>query len=126
MPAFSGLGCDIIEVSRIELAIQRHGQLFLDRLFTLKEQHYCKSHRDSTRRFAGRFAAKEAIVKALGTGFDKRVSWLDIEIINDTAGKPYPLFSERFHQNFSYPVIQITLSHCKEYAMAVATLTASC
>ena len=115
-----GLGSDIIEIGRIEASIQRHGNRFLDRLFTQAEQSYCQGHRDSHRHFAGRFAAKEAIVKAFGTGIREGVNWTDIEILNDTEGKPHVVFSDRMNEKFNNPQVQLSISHCKEYAMAVA------
>lgn len=117
-----GLGCDIIEVKRIEGSITAHSNRFLDRLFTEKEQAYCLKYVDSSRHFAGRFAAKESIVKALGVGISHEIGWLDMEILNNEQGKPTVTFSERAQAVFGFPVIQLTISHCKEYAMAVAIL----
>jgi len=117
-----GLGTDIIEISRIQQSISRHEQRFLDRLFTLQEQQYCLKHRESARHFAGRFAAKEAIVKALGTGFRDGISWLDIEIQNDAAGKPCVILSKSLKEAFNKPNILLSISHCREYATATAVL----
>lgn len=117
-----GLGTDIIEIGRIDKAISRYGPKFLNRLFTLKEQEYCLKHKMSSRHFAGRFAAKEAIVKALGKGISKDINWLDIEILNDPHGKPCVTFSNTFTSKFSTTEVQISISHCKEYATAVAIL----
>jgi holo-[acyl-carrier protein] synthase len=83
-----GLGVDIAEISRIEKAIRRHGDPFLHRLFTPAEIEYCQGYRNRFERFAGRFAAKEAAMKALGTGWRRGVRWLDIEVVRDQAGKP--------------------------------------
>jgi holo-[acyl-carrier protein] synthase len=115
-----GVGSDIIEVSRIEKSIQRYQKKFLDRIFTENEQSYCLRHKDAQRHFAGRFAAKEAIVKALGTGISKSISWLDIEISNDPLGKPLVTFSSHVKEEFHDPSIHISISHCKEYAVAFA------
>lgn len=115
-----GIGSDIIEVSRIEASINNHGQRFLDRIFTENEQAYCQKFRDSTRHFAGRFAAKEAIVKAFGTGISESISWLDIEISNDEHGKPQVALSPKAQNLFNDPQLHLTISHCKEYAVAVA------
>lgn len=117
------LGSDIIEVKRVEASIARYGKRFLDRLFTPDEQTYCLKHRDSGRHFSGRFAAKEAIVKALGTGISQEIGWLDIEIINDGRGKPRVQLSPEANAHFSEPHIELTISHCREYAMAVAIVT---
>ena len=83
-----GLGVDISEVDRIQAAIARHGRRFLERVFTPAEIAYCKRHRDSAERFAGRFAAKEAAMKALGTGWSRGVRWVDIEVTRLPSGQP--------------------------------------
>jgi holo-[acyl-carrier protein] synthase len=83
-----GLGVDITEVDRMEAAIARRGRPFLRRLFTPAEILYCEKHRHSAERFAGRFAAKEAAMKALGTGWARGVRWIDIEIVREPSGKP--------------------------------------
>ena len=80
-----------------------------------KEQRYCLKYGEAARHFAGRFAAKEAIVKALGTGFSG-ISWTDIEIVNDENGKPYANLSQKF-QNIQ---MLLSISHCHAYATAVA------
>jgi holo-[acyl-carrier protein] synthase len=83
-----GLGVDITEVGRIEAAIRRHGRTFLARVFTPEEIAYCERHKNRFERYAGRFAAKEAAMKALGTGWRKGVRWLDIEVTRNAAGRP--------------------------------------
>lgn len=115
-----GLGNDIIEIERIREGLERHGQRFLDRLFTLKEQEYCLSHRDPVPHFSGRFAAKEAIAKSFGTGIGEHVSWQDIEILSEKEGAPRVTFSERLNQQFHHPRVLVSISHCKLYVTAVA------
>lgn len=115
-----GLGNDIIEVNRIERIINKYADHFLNRIFTKSEQVYCLKHQDAARHFAGRFAAKEAVVKALRTGIQKGTSWLDIEIVNDPQGKPCVTLSPRLAKKLNGMTIQLTISHCKEYATAVA------
>jgi len=83
-----GLGLDIAEVDRIEAAIRRHGAPFLERLFTPAEVSYCERHKNSYERYAARFAAKEAAMKALGTGWSQGVRWRDIEVTREVTGKP--------------------------------------
>jgi holo-[acyl-carrier protein] synthase len=83
-----GLGLDIAEIDRMEAAITRHGAAIIERLFTPREAAYCESHRDRFERYAGRFAAKEAAMKALGTGWRTGVRWRDIEVIREPSGKP--------------------------------------
>lgn len=114
-----GLGNDIIEISRMRQSIDRHGLHFLNRLFTQAEQDYCYKFKDPVPHFAGRFAAKEAIVKALGTGFGAQVAWHDIEVLNDNLGKPVvhlkPSLSEKYG-----PHVLVSISHSADYATAVA------
>jgi holo-[acyl-carrier protein] synthase len=83
-----GLGTDITEIDRIEAAIRRHGRAFLERVFTPREIAYCERHRASGERFAARFAAKEATMKALGTGWRRGVRWVDIEVVRLPSGRP--------------------------------------
>jgi holo-[acyl-carrier protein] synthase len=83
-----GLGLDIAEVDRIEEAIARHGAPFLERLFTPAEVSYCERHKNRYERYAARFAAKEAAMKALGTGWRRGVRWRDIEVARESGGKP--------------------------------------
>lgn len=83
-----GLGVDIAEVERIEAAVGRHGDRFLQRIFTTKEISYCESHKNRFERYAGRFAAKEAAMKALGTGWREGVRWVDIEVVRQPGGRP--------------------------------------
>lgn len=115
-----GIGTDIIEVKRIERAISRHGKRFLDRLFSPNEQAYCLRHCDAARHFAGRFAAKEAIAKALNTGFREELGWHDIEILNDAQGKPTIIPSPRLKANLGHLELLVSISHCHEYATAFA------
>lgn len=115
-----GIGNDIIEVARVRKAIERHGLHFLNRLFTSREQDYCHKYKDSAPHFAGRFAAKEAIAKALGTGIGASVQWHEIEIINNDQGKPIVHLSEALKARFHHPRLLLSISHCQDYAAAVA------
>lgn len=115
-----GLGNDIIEINRIKTSIDRHGLHFLNRLFTQREQDYCYRFQDPSPHFAGRFAAKEAIAKALGIGFGSQLSWLDIEILNDDLGKPVVFLSEELQNRFQNPKLLVAISHSSTFATAVA------
>jgi holo-[acyl-carrier protein] synthase len=85
-----GHGIDIVETARIAKLIEAHGQHFLNRVFTPAEQQYCNaSKKRSTEHYAGRFAAKEAVLKVLGTGWRGQIAWTDIEIIKDPSGQPH-------------------------------------
>ncbi len=115
-----GLGTDIIEIARIQESIEKHKEHFCDRLFTKKEQAYCNKHHDSAPRYAGRFAAKEALAKALGLGFGEEISFLDLEILPDQYGKPEVHLSEALQKRFNTPILILSISHCKSYATATA------
>ncbi|HST12712.1 MAG TPA: holo-ACP synthase, partial [Terriglobales bacterium] len=83
-----GTGIDIAEVPRIREAIERHGQRFLNRIFTEGEIQYCESKANRVERYAARFAAKEAGMKAIGTGWKQGVRWQDFEVANLASGRP--------------------------------------
>ena len=115
-----GIGTDIIEIERIRRSIDTHGLRLLNRIFTSREQDYCLKHKDSVPHFAARFSAKEAVVKALGTGFGEHTSWKDIEILNEPNGKPTVQFSESLGKKLSNTHVLVTISHCTLYVTAFA------
>ena len=115
-----GLGNDLIEISRIRASMERHGLHFINRIFTEKEQDYCYRFKDPAPHFAGRFAAKEAIAKALGTGFGAHLAWKEVEILNDEQGKPQVHLSDAARKTFDHPQIHVAITHSTDYAMAVA------
>lgn len=115
-----GIGNDIVEIERIRKSIDTHGLRLLSRLFTTKEQDYCLKFKDPVPHFAGRFSAKEAVVKALGTGFGEHASWLNIEILNDAHGKPCVFFSSSLEKKCKDSHVLLSISHCELYVTAVA------
>lgn len=115
-----GLGTDIIELERVRQSLERHGQHFLNRIFTQKEQDYCYRFKDPIPHIAGRFAAKEAIAKALGTGIGANLSWHDMEILGDTLGKPEVTLSADAQYRFHNPTVLLSISHCTTHATATA------
>lgn len=110
-----GTGIDIIEISRIRSSVDRWGDRFLERVFNPQEIAYAKAHTLPYQHYAGRFAAKEAIYKALG---DRSVGWKDITITNDPAGKP-DCTVNRLSEG---KAIHISISHSKYYAVASAVV----
>jgi holo-[acyl-carrier protein] synthase len=115
-----GIGNDIIAVKRFRRSAIRQGEEFLCRLFTQKERSYCQQFKDPIPHYAGRFAAKEAISKAFGTGLGAEVTWQNIEILNNKQGKPIVHLAEPLQKKFNHPNIILSISHCEEYASAVA------
>jgi holo-[acyl-carrier protein] synthase len=114
-----GIGIDIIEIERIAAAIKRRKEAFIERLFTENERLDTRSGTDEylATHYAGRFAAKEAVTKALGTGF-RGIDWKDIEIVNDELGKPSVILSFKIAERFSNPQLLISISHSKVHACA--------
>lgn len=118
-----GIGTDIIECLRIAKMIDRHGELFINRVYTPLEIRYCNSRKQATQHFAGRWAAKEAILKALGTGWRKGISWRDIEVRNDSLGKPVVGVrggAADLVAQLGIAELQVSISHCRSHAMAYA------
>lgn len=116
---FLGIGNDIIEISRIEKAVSKEN--FIKKVYTPEEIKYIISKGSKAETYAGRFAAKEAVSKALGTGV-RNFALTDIEILNNEMGKPYIIFKnniENFNDKYQ---VDISISHCKEYAAAVAVI----
>lgn len=118
-----GLGTDIVEIVRIGKMIERHGELFLTRVYTPEEIRYCQKRKECYQHFAGRWAAKEAVLKTLGTGFTRGVSWQDIEVCALKSGQPKLKIrgGARDHaERLGIDEILITISHCRAYATATA------
>jgi len=118
-----GIGIDVVEVERIAAAIERHGEVFLTRVFTQAERAYCESCKRPTIHYAARFAAKEAVVKALGTGIGAHAALQHVEVIRDEAGAPKIHLSgaaEAFAKQNGITDIQISLTHTRDYAAANA------
>lgn len=119
-----GIGTDIIEVSRIEASLTRcHG--LKDKLFTAEEQRYCEGNAIVFQHYAARFAAKEAVFKALGTGYRGGMEFTDIEVKNDDLGKPVVSLSgevSRFVEEHHIVNIQLSIAHVKDTAVAFVVM----
>jgi len=122
-----GLGVDLIEIERVAEALERKsGPRFEKRVFTAGEIEYCRSMSNPYPHFAARFAAKEAVMKAFGTGWSAEVNWQGIEVVRDKLGKPHIKFNDKTAElanKLGARVAQVSLSHDKGRAMAVALLT---
>lgn len=121
------LGTDIIEVDRIKRAIENGGRKFSEKVFTLNEIKYCESRKAGKyQSYAARFAAKEAVSKAFGTGIGKNAAFSEIEILKDSLGKPYVRLSgkaKEFYDSLGTAGISVSLSHCRAYAVAYAVIS---
>ena len=117
-----GIGIDTIEIDRIERVYARYGERFLKRIYASEEQAYALRYKDPVPRLAARFAAKEACMKALGTGWNFGVRWRDIVVINDRSGKPTLRLdgkAKTFFEKLSAERIHLSITHSKEHATAV-------
>ena len=116
-----GIGTDIIEVDRIGQMIDKHDDLFLRRVFTPLEIEYCGGRKSAMQHYAGRWAAKEAALKALGTCWSRGIKWTDMEVSNLMGGKPelriHGVASE-IATEMGIQEMQISISHCQSYAVA--------
>jgi holo-[acyl-carrier protein] synthase len=116
-------GIDLVDCPRIEQMVERHGDRFVNRVFTAAEQAYARAHKNTTEKYAGRFAAKEAILKLIGTGWRGKIKWTDIEVTNDPAGRPEVNLSgevERIAAELKIAHISISITHTANFAMASA------
>jgi len=115
-----GIGVDIIDVARIKKMVEKNKR-FVEKVFTPTEIHYCRDKYRQEVHFAGRFAAKEAFLKAMGTGLRGAMAWTDISVANNELGKPAITLAgetlENFKQN-KFQTIHVSISHTREYAVA--------
>ena len=116
-------GIDLVDFPRIEEMVNRHGERFLDRIFTASEQEYANRNKNSVEKLAGRFAAKEAILKLIGTGWRGKIAWTDIEVINNPAGQPQVTLTgevEKIADQMGVRQISISITHTANFAIASA------
>ena len=120
-----GIGVDIVEIRRFGAVLERQRDRFLKRVFTAGEQEFCRAHRDPVPHFAVRFAAKEALFKALGTGWAKGVSWLDVDVRREGQGAPTIVLggeAEQISRRLGARSVHVSLSHSNESAIAAVIL----
>jgi holo-[acyl-carrier protein] synthase len=120
-----GIGIDVVENARIAGLIRSHGQRFLDRVYRPSEIEYCQAMREPAPHFAARFAAKEAISKAFGTGFAQRINWRDIEVRRKASGEPFIVLhagAAELAKRLNIQTVLVSLSHSQAYAIANALL----
>jgi len=121
----AGIGVDMIEVERIEHSLERFGARFIQRVFTEGEIAYCQSMKYPARHFAARFAAKEAVSKAFGTGIGKRMGWRDIDVQKKESGEPFVVLSggaESLARERNVRAVWVSLSHTHHHAIAMIAL----
>ena len=116
-----GMGVDIAEVERIQAAIERHGETFLRRVYTQREREYCERFKNKYERYAGRFAAKEAAMKALGTGWRRGVKWVDLEVAREMSGRPTLVIhgeAAKIAKELGVMRVALSITHTEKQALA--------
>ena len=120
-----GTGVDLVEIDRFRKVIERLKNRFILRVFTANEQQFCNEHRDPVPHFAVRFAAKEALFKALGTGWAKGVTWLDVEVRRERQDAPTMVLrgeAQRLSSSMGASKVHLSLSHSDQWAIATVIL----
>jgi holo-[acyl-carrier protein] synthase len=116
------VGIDIVEVYRIKKAAEKWGDRFIHRVFTPWEINYCSSKAFPEQSYAARFAVKEAVLKAIGTGLNKGAKWTSIEIVNDEMGQPKVRLGQSIKEIIGARKIIVSMSHTHEHAVASAIM----
>jgi holo-[acyl-carrier protein] synthase len=120
-------GIDLVDRPRIEEMVKRHDERFLNRVFTPKEQAYADANKNRIEKLAGRFAAKEAILKLMGTGWRGKIAWTDIEVVNSQTGRPEVTLSgevEKLAKELGIKHISVSITHTANFAIASAVALA--
>lgn len=120
-------GIDLVDCPRIEQMIDRHGERFINRVFTKAEQAYAEANRNKVEKLAGRFAAKEAVLKLMGTGWRGKIAWTDIEVKNNEMGRPEVTLAgqvKEIAERLGVEYISISITHTANFAIASAVALA--
>ena len=125
---FVAHGIDLVDCPRIEELVKRHGERFINRVFTPVEQAYAKANKNELEKLAGRFAAKEAVLKLVGTGWRGKIAWTDIEVINNSLGQPEIVLKgevKKIAARLGITHISVSITHTANFAIASAVALAS-
>jgi len=120
-------GIDLVDFPRIKDMVEQHGERFVNRVFTATEQAYAEANKARIEKLAGRFAAKEAILKLMGTGWRGKIAWTDIEIVNNPAGQPEVTLTgevEKIANKLGIKHISVSITHTANFAIASAVAIA--
>jgi holo-[acyl-carrier protein] synthase len=120
-------GIDLVDCPRIEAMVERHGKRFIQRVFTAAEQAYAEANKNGIEKLAGRFAAKEAVLKLMGTGWRGKIAWTDVEVINNSSGQPEVTLGgevKKIAGKLGIKHISISITHTANFAIASAVALA--
>ena len=116
------IGVDLCDIPRLEKLIAEHGERFLKKVYTTAEIAYCSQKVNGVLNYAGRFAAKEALLKALGTGLRGEMNWKDVEVLNDALGRPYFKFYGQIAEYLGERKVLLSLAHTDDNALAFVVI----
>ena len=120
-----GVGVDVVEIPRLQRAIDEWGDVFLNKIFTEREILYAQAKQSPAPHIAGRFAVKEAVAKALATGWSSGFRWKDVEVENDSSGKPTVVLHGRVSELLKGSRVLVSLSHSENVVVAFAIIVSS-
>jgi holo-[acyl-carrier protein] synthase len=122
MSKILGIGVDVVDVQRMKDVLEKQGKVFLDKVFSDMEVTYCKTRKKPYIHFGARFAAKEAVAKAMRTGWSGAFHWRDIEVVNDQSGAPHILLSRDVAKALDQCRVHLSLSHTDNTVVAFVVL----
>ena len=120
-------GIDLVDCPRIEEMVERHGERFINRVFTAAEQAYAEANKNKIEKLAGRFAAKEAVLKLIGTGWRGKIAWTDIEVVNNAAGQPEITLAgevKKLADGLGINHVSVSITHTANFVIASAVAIA--
>lgn len=121
-PMVEGVGIDVVEIPRMARTIGQWGEAFLEKVFTVRELSYSRGRKNPTHHFAARFAVKEAVAKALSTGWASGFRWRDVEVENNAAGKPSVVLYGRIREQLKDSRVLVSISHSENVVVACAII----
>lgn len=122
MGNIKGIGVDVVDVKRMKTVLEKQGEYFLNKVFSDMEVTYCRTRKKPYIHFAARFAAKEAVAKAMRTGWSGAFHWRDIEVVNDQSGAPHILLSRNVAKALEHCEVHLSLSHTDNTVVALVVL----
>jgi holo-[acyl-carrier protein] synthase len=125
MSAIVGIGVDVVDVKRMKVVLDARGASLIKKLFTESEIAYCTSKRNSHEHYAARFAAKEAVSKAMQTGWSGKFRWRDVEVINNPSGAPKVILHDHVAEQLAKCHVHLSLSHTENTVVAFAIIERS-
>ena len=117
-----GIGVDIMEIQRVQKSMDGLGDAFIQKIFTPDEIRYCQSKNNAAQHFAARFAAKEAVSKALATGWRGEFAWKDVEVMNDELGQPHVTLFGKLKETLARSSVFVSLSHSESHVVAMVVI----